>query len=145
MAASERVINYVKHHAPALIFSASPTPASVAAAMAALEILEEEPWRVDKLIENADHMREGFKKLGFKILESKTGIVPVIIGDDERTFIFWRKLFDAGVFTNAFISPGVPPGMAMLRTSFMTTHETEHLDRILELFGEIGKELGIIS
>ena len=145
MAATERVINYVKHHSPALIFSASPTPASVAAAMAALEILEEEPWRVTKLVENADHMRTGFKKLGFTILESETGIVPVIIGDDERTFIFWRKLFDAGVFTNAFISPGVPVGMAMLRTSFMTTHEIEHLDRILELFGEIGKELGIIN
>jgi 8-amino-7-oxononanoate synthase len=145
MAASERVINYVKHHAPALIFSASPTPASVAAAMAALEILETETWRVDKLIQNANHMREGFKKLGFTIIDGITAIVPVIIGDDERTFIFWRKLFDAGVFTNAFISPGVPVGMAMLRTSFMTTHEKEHLDRILELFGEIGKELGIIS
>lgn len=145
VAASERVINYIKHHAPALIFSASPTPASVAAAMAALEILEAEPERVNRLIENADFMRKGFKEMGFKIIEGQTGIVPVIIGDDERTFIFWRKLFDAGVFTNAFISPGVPPGMAMLRTSYMTTHEQEHLKRILELFGEIGKELGIIS
>ena len=145
MAASERVINYVKHHSPALIFSASPTPASCAAAMAALEILEAEPWRVGKLVENADHMREGFTRLGFKIIDGQTGIVPVVIGDDERTFIFWRKLFDAGVFTNAFISPGVPSGMAMLRTSYMTTHEAEHLDRILELFGEIGKELKIIN
>jgi len=145
MAASERVINYVKHWAPALIFSASPTPASVAAAMAALEILEAEPERVTRLIQNANHMREGFKKLGFTILESETAVVPVIIGDDERTFIFWRKLYDAGVFTNAFISPGVPPGMAMLRTSYMSTHEMEHLDRILQLFGEIGKELGIIK
>ena len=90
-------------------------------------------------------MRNGFKSMGFKIIDGQTAIVPVIIGDDERTFIFWRKLFDAGVFTNAFISPGVPPGMAMLRTSFMTTHEDEHLDRILELSGDIGKELGIIS
>ncbi|MBZ0201644.1 MAG: aminotransferase class I/II-fold pyridoxal phosphate-dependent enzyme [Ignavibacteria bacterium] len=145
VAGTERVLNYIKHHAPALIFSASPTPASVAAAMAALEILEEEPWRVEKLVSNADHMRDGFTKLGFTIIDGQTGIVPVIIGDDERTFIFWRKLFDAGVFTNAFISPGVPVGMAMLRTSFMTTHEKEHLDGILELFGSIGKELGIIS
>jgi 8-amino-7-oxononanoate synthase len=144
VAGAERVLNYIKHHAPALIFSASPTPASVAAAMAALEILEAEPWRVDKLVENADYMRSGFKKLGFTIIEGQTGIVPVIIGDDEPTFIFWRKLFDAGVFTNAFISPGVPVGMAMLRTSYMTTHEKEHLDRILELFGEIGKELKLI-
>jgi 8-amino-7-oxononanoate synthase len=145
MATTERVVNYVKHHAPALIFSASPTPASVAAAMAALEILKVEPWRVDKLTKNADKMREGFKKMGFRIIEGRTAIVPVIIGDDPNTFIFWRKLFDAGVFTNAFISPGVPPGMAMLRTSYMSTHEDEHLDRILELFGEIGKELGLIN
>lgn len=145
MAASERVINYIKHHAPALIFSASPTPPSVAAAMAALELLEHEPWRVDNLKKNADKMREGFKSMGFKIIDGQTAIVPVIIGDDERTFIFWKKLFEAGVFTNAFISPGVPPGMAMLRTSFMSTHEDEHLNRILELFGSIGKELGIIK
>ena len=145
MASTERVINYVKHHAPALIFSASPTPPSVAAAMAALDLLEKEPERVDNLKKNSDKMRDGFKKMGFKIIDGITAIVPVIIGDDERTFIFWKKLFDAGVFTNAFISPGVPPGMAMLRTSYMSTHEEEHLNRILELFGEIGKELGIIK
>jgi 8-amino-7-oxononanoate synthase len=112
--------------------------------MAALEILENEPHHVDKLRQNSDYMRAGFKKLGFRIIEGQSAIVPVIIGDDQNTFIFWRKLFDAGVFTNAFISPGVPPSMAMLRTSFMSTHEKEHLDRILELFGEIGKELGTI-
>jgi 8-amino-7-oxononanoate synthase len=145
MAASERVINYIKHHSSALIFSASPTPASVAAAMAALEILEKEPERVDKLRQNSDYMRAGFRKLGFNIIDGQCAIVPVVIGDDHNTFIFWRKLYDAGVFTNAFISPGVPPGMAMLRTSYMSTHEKNHLDRILELFGEIGKELGIIN
>ena len=145
MASTERVINYVKHHAPALIFSASPTPPSVAAAMAALDLLEKEPWRVDNLKKNSDKMRDGFTKMGFRIIDGITAIVPVIIGDDERTFIFWKKLFDAGVFTNAFISPGVPPGMAMLRTSYMSTHEDEQLNRILELFGEIGKELGIIK
>jgi 8-amino-7-oxononanoate synthase len=145
IACSERVTNYIKHHAAALIFSASPTPASVAAAMAALEMLEAEPWRVDNLKKNSDKMRAGFKKMGFKIIDGKTAIVPVIIGEDQPTFIFWRKLFDAGVFTNAFISPGVPPGMAMLRTSYMSTHEDKHLDKILELFGEIGKELGLIN
>lgn len=145
MASKERVINYIKHHAPALIFSASPTPSSVAAAMAALEILEAEPERVDRLVRNADKMRGGFKKMGFRIIDGQTAIVPVIIGEDQKTFIFWRKLFDAGVFTNAFISPGVPPGMAMLRTSYMSTHEDEQLDKILQLFGEIGKELGLIN
>lgn len=145
MAATERVINYIKHHAPALIFSASPTPSSVAAAMAALEILEAEPERITRLVANADYMREGFKKLGYTILESQTGIVPVILGDFEKTLIFWRKLFDAGVFTNAFVPPGVPPNLSMLRTSYMATHEKEHLDKILELFEVIGKELGLIK
>lgn len=139
------VINYIKHHSPALIFSASPTPSSVAAADAALEILRAEPERIDHLIRNANRMRQGFKDMGFKIIEAKTAVVPVVLGDDMLVFQFWRKLFDAGVFVNAFISPGVPQHLAMLRTSYMATHENEHLDRILEIFGDIGKELGVIS
>ncbi len=138
------VINYLKHHAPALIFSASPTPASVAAALASLEILKKEPERITKLIANAQKMREGFEAMGFQVIKGQTAIVPVIIGDDERTFVFWRELFDAGVFVNAFISPGVPNGMQMLRTSYMATHEDGHLNVILETFGTIGKKLGII-
>lgn len=139
------VINYLKHHAPALIFSASPTPAAVAAALASLAILEAEPQRMDHLIRNADKMRKGFKALGFRVLDAQTAIVPVIIGEDMLTFRFWRELFDAGVFVNAFVSPGVPPGMAMLRTSYMATHEDQHLDRILATFSTIGKKLGVIS
>jgi 8-amino-7-oxononanoate synthase len=141
----ERVINYLKHHSPALIFSASPTPASVASALAALEVLEAEPQRITRLLRNADRMREGFKGMGFNIIESPTAIVPVIVGDDTIAFQFWRSLFDAGVFVNAFISPGVPPGLQMMRTSYMATHENEHLDRILELFGDVGKKLGLIK
>jgi len=90
-------------------------------------------------------MREGFKQLGFHIVESKTAIVPVIVGQVEIAFIFWRKLFDKGVFVNAFIPPGVPPNMSMMRTSYMASHEKEHLDKILEVFAEVGKELGLIS
>jgi len=141
----ERIINYVKHHSPALIFSASPTPASVAAALAALDILEKEPQRVEKLIRNADKMRKGFKAMGFRTLDGETAIVPVIIGDDMLAFQFWRALYDAGVFVNVFISPGVPPGMQMMRTSYMSSHEDEHLDRILNLFEQIGKKLGILG
>jgi 8-amino-7-oxononanoate synthase len=139
------VINYIKHHAPALIFSASPTPAAVAAALAALDIMEKEPERMHRLIANADRMRKGFKALGFNVIEEPTAIVPVIIGDDTKTFVFWRQVFDAGVFVNAFVSPGVPPGMAMLRTSYMATHESHHLDKILEVFETVGRRLGIIS
>jgi 8-amino-7-oxononanoate synthase len=144
IAGPERVINFLKHHSPALIFSASPTPASCAAALASLDILESKPEMIEKLIANADYMRKGFKELGFNIFESKTAIVPVIIGDMEKAIYFWRKLYDQGVFVNAFIPPGVPPNMSMMRTSYMASHEKEHLDRILEVFSIVGKELGMI-
>lgn len=139
------VINYLKHHSSALIFSASPTPAAVAAAEAALEIIKEEPERVERLAKNGDKMRKGFKEMGFRTLEGRTPIVPVILGEDMLVFQFWRKLFDAGVFVNAFVSPGVPQNLAMLRTSYMATHEEHHLNKVLEIFGDIGKEMGIIK
>jgi 8-amino-7-oxononanoate synthase len=145
VAGPERVINYLKHISPAIIFSASPTPASCASALAALDILEKHPELVDKLIANADYMRDGFNKLGFNIIESKTAIVGVVIGEVEAAFYTWRKLFDRGVFVNAFIPPGVPPNMSMMRTSYMSSHETVHLDRILDAFEITGKELGLIK
>jgi 8-amino-7-oxononanoate synthase len=144
VAGEERIINYIKHHSPALIFSASPTPASVAAALAALDILETEPERVTRLIHNADKMRKGFTELGFNVIDGRTAIVPVIVGDDLLAFKMWRMLYDAGVFVNVFISPGVPQGRQMMRTSYMATHEEEHLNKILEVFGDVGKKLGVI-
>jgi 8-amino-7-oxononanoate synthase len=139
------VINYLKHHAPALIFSASPTPASVAAALAALDLLETEPWRIDKLMRNARKMRQGLKEMGYKVGEHDSAVVPVIIGDTDKVLMMWKSLFEAGVFVNAFIRPGVPPGLEMLRTSYMATHEDEHLDKILSVFCEVGKKFGVIS
>ena len=144
VAGEERIINYIKHNSLALIFSASPTPSSVAATLAALDILEAEPERVNKLIRNANKMRTGLKDAGFTVLEGRTAIVPVIVGDDNIAFKMWRMLFDAGVFVNVFISPGVPPGRQMMRTSYMATHEDEHLDKILEIFTDTGKKLGLI-
>lgn len=145
VAGPERVINYLKHHSPALIFSASPTPASVAAALKALEILEQEPQRITKLLRNADKMRKGFHDMGYEVIDSNTGIVPVVLGDVEKTMIMWRKLYDAGVFVNAFVPPGVPPTLSMLRTSYMSSHEDEHLDAILAIFKSVGVELGLIK
>ena len=144
VAGPERVINYLKHHSPALIFSASPTPAAVAAALAALDILEQEPERVTKLIRNANKMRDGLKEAGFNIIDGRTAIVPVIVGDDGLAFQMWRKLYDSGVFVNVFISPGVPQGRQMMRTSYMSSHEDEHLDFILDTFKKVGKEIGLI-
>ena len=144
VAGDAKVVDYIKHHASALIFSASPTPASVAAAMAALDILEKEPERVDKLISNANKVRKELTEAGFTIIDGRTGIVPVIVGDDALAFKMWKMLYDAGVFVNVFISPGVPQGRQMMRTSYMATHEDSHLDQIIETFKKVGKDLGII-
>lgn len=144
VAGKERVINYLKHHSAALIFSASPTPAAVAAALAALDILKKEPWRVTKLIDNANKVRKELTEAGFNVLDGRTAIVPVIVGNDELAFAMWRKLYDTGVFVNVFISPGVPQGRQMMRTSYMSTHEDEHLDFIIDTFKKVGKEIGLI-
>jgi 8-amino-7-oxononanoate synthase len=144
VAGPERVINFIKHFSLALIFSASPTPASVAAALAALDILEKEPERVQKLISNANYMRKNLKEKGFNVIEGRTAIVPVIVGNDELAFKMWRMLYDSGVFVNVFISPGVPEGRQMMRTSYMATHEKEHLDEIIHLFEKAGKAVGLI-
>lgn len=144
VAGDAKVIDYIKHHSPALIFSASPTPASVASAMAALEILEEEPERVTRLIRNAEKVRSGLRNEGFNVLEGRTAIVPVIVGDDDLSFKMWRMLYDDKIFVNVFISPGVPQGRQMMRTSYMSTHEDEHLDYIVDTFKKVGKNLGII-
>jgi len=144
VAGPERVINYIKHFSLALIFSASPTPASVAAALAALDILEKEPERVQRLVSNANYMRKGLKGKGFNVIDGRTAIVPVIIGNDELALKMWRILYDSGVFVNVFVPPGVPEGRQMMRTSYMATHEKEHLDEIIHLFEKAGKALGLI-
>lgn len=144
VAGPERVINFIKHFSPALIFSASPTPASVAAALAALDILEEEPERVEKLISNANYMREGLKKKGFNVINGRTAIVPVMVGNDNTALQMWRMLYDGGVFVNVFVPPGVPEGRQMMRTSYMATHEKEHLNEIIDAFEKAGKQLGLI-
>jgi 8-amino-7-oxononanoate synthase len=144
VAGPERVINFIKHFSPALIFSASPTPASVAATIAALDILEKEPERVTKLIDNANYMRKGLKKKGFNVIDSRTAIVPVLVGNDDAALQMWRMLYDSGVFVNVFVPPGVPEGRQMMRTSYMATHEKEHLDQIIDIFDKSGKQLGLI-
>lgn len=144
VAGTERVINFIKHFSPALIFSASPTPASVASALAALDVLEAHPELVTRLIGNANYMRTNLKAKGFNIIDGRTAIVPVIVGDDAIAFKMWKLLYDNGVFVNVFISPGVPPGRQMMRTSYMATHEKEHLDEILHIFEKAGKAVGLI-
>lgn len=141
----KRVLEYIKHFAVSFMFAASAAPPCVAAAMAALDVMQEEPWRITKLKENADYMRGELRRLGFDLGHSQTSIIPVYIRQDLRTIMMWKELLDEhGVYTNPFISPGVPPKQAMLRTSYMATHTKEQLDRGLEAFEKVGKKFGVI-
>ncbi|UCD65214.1 MAG: aminotransferase class I/II-fold pyridoxal phosphate-dependent enzyme [Candidatus Zixiibacteriota bacterium] len=145
IAADAKVIDYVKHRARALIFSASIPPSNAAAVLAALNIIESEPERRKKLWKNADRMRQEFKNLGFDTGQSATPIVPIVVGEDLDAFAFWKDLFDEGVFTNPVISPAVPPGQAMIRTSYTATHTDDQLDRVVEVVARVGKARGLLS
>ncbi|MBW6466053.1 MAG: pyridoxal phosphate-dependent aminotransferase family protein [Brevefilum sp.] len=138
------VVDYIKHQARSLIFSASIPPSNAAAALAALGVMREEPERVVRVNQIADKMRMEYRRLGFDIGESVTPVIPIIIGDDDLTFLAWKLLFENGVFVNPVISPAVSPGRQLLRTSYMATHTDEQLDRVLEVFAKVGKELGLI-
>lgn len=145
IAGKEEVVHYIKHSARSMIFSASIPPANAAAALAALHVMSEEPERIQRVNDNGLKMREGFKSLGFNIGHSVTPIIPIIIGDDQLTFATWRLLFENGVFVNPVISPAVAPGHQLLRTSYMATHTDAQLDRVLETFEKVGKQVGLIS
>ncbi len=144
VAADESVIHYLKHHSRPFIFTASLPPANTAGVLAALQVMQDEPERRTTLWANAKHLADGFRALGFEIGETVTPIIPVLIGPLETTFIFWRKLYDAGVFTNPVVPPAVPPSQCRLRTSVMATHTPTQIDTALDAFGRIGKELGVI-
>lgn len=144
IAGDEPVIHYIQHHARSLIFSASMPAANVAACLAALEVMRTEPERPKRLMAIADKMRRGYQELGYNTGTSETPVIPIIIGDDIPTFMMWRALFDAGVYTNAVVPPGVPPNKSLLRTSYMATHTDEQMDRVLMLFEQVGKGVGVI-
>jgi 8-amino-7-oxononanoate synthase len=138
------VVDYVKHHARSVIFSASPTPASTASALAALHVIRDEPELVDQVNANGEFMRNGFKRLGFNTGHSVTPVIPIIIGDDQKTFQTWKLLFDNGVFVNPVISPATAPGRQLLRTSYMASHTRQQLERVLDIFEMVGKKMGLI-
>ena len=144
VAAAEPIIHFIRHHSRPLIFTASLPPANTAGVLAALEVLQVETERRDQLWANTRHLHEGFRSLGFEIGPTETPIVPVLIGPMEQTFIMWRRLFDAGVFTNPVMPPAVQPSQCRLRTSVMATHTPDQIDYCLEQFAIIGRELGVI-
>jgi len=143
--ASEEVIHYMKHTSRPLIFSASPPPASVASVIAALDVIDQEPERRERLWRNTDKMMRAFKQLGFDTGTTETPIIPLLMGEMERAFMMWKVLSDEGVFVNPVVPPATQPGRCLIRTSYMATHTDEQLDRVLVILEKAGKQLGVIQ
>src|SRR5690606_4462029 len=144
IAGPEAVIHYLKHHARSLIFSASMPPASVAPGLADADVIAEEPERCEALWRNTRRMQEGLRALGYDIGLSETPVIPVLIGQVDETFVFWKELFDQGVFTNPVMPPAVPENSCRLRISLMATHTDEHIDFVLDAFARVGKRMAVI-
>jgi 8-amino-7-oxononanoate synthase len=145
IAGERSVVDYIRHTARSLIFSAALAPAAAAAAGAAVDLIEREPERREQLWRNARFLKGGLSSLGFCTGDSETPVIPIIVGDDDRAFAMTRRLHNEGVFVNPVISPATPPGRALLRTSCMATHTEAHLSRALEACARVGREFGIIA
>ena len=143
IAGDATVIDYIRHNARSMIFSAAPPPASVAAAAKAFEIVEREPERRQKLWDNTLYMKRELEGMGFDTGLSESPVIPLVVGDDVVCFRMATRLMEEGVFVNGVITPAVPAGHAMIRTSYMATHEREHLDQALDAIGRVGRELGV--
>ncbi|NDJ52830.1 MAG: pyridoxal phosphate-dependent aminotransferase family protein [Chloroflexi bacterium] len=145
LAGDADIMHFIQHHARSFIFSASLPASNTAAALAALDIMENEPEHVQKVWDNAAYMQQGLDELGFDTGDSETPIIPIYIGEDIKCGMVWRDLFDEGLFTNAVVPPAVPPNKSLLRTSYMSTHTRDQLDSALEILEKIGKKHDLIS
>jgi 8-amino-7-oxononanoate synthase len=144
MAGDSSVIDYLRHNARPMIFSAAMPPYAVATVLKSLEIIRTEPERRVRLWEIQNLMKNELAGMGWDVGSTETPIIPIVIGESHMAFQLWRALLDGGVFTNPVVSPAVPEGKALLRTSYIATHTDDQLHRALEIFRRVGKELGLI-
>ncbi len=144
VAGDEQVIDYIKHVARPLIFSASMPPANIASTIKALDIIEEDNHLVQKLQQNANLLREGFVSYGFNVGTSETAIVPLVIGDNDKTFLLWKNAFEKGVYVNPVVSPAVPPSRSLLRTSCMAVHTNDEISYAVDVISKEARKLDII-
>lgn len=146
IAGPAKVIHFMRHQSRALIFSASITPASAAAALAALDLVEQRPEMRHRVLELAHRARTGLAAMGYVVAGTKASpIVPVIVGDQERMLRLWRALYECGLFTNAVTQPAVPLGQDLIRTSFIASHTDEQVEQVLARFAEAGRRTGVLS
>ena len=139
------VVTYIRHQARTVLFSAAIPPAATATVIETLRLLQAEPERREHLWKNARRMSAGLRAMGYNLGTSVTPIMPIHIGDQAKTLTFWRALYDAGIFTNAFVPPGVPPGRSLIRTAVMATHTDTDIDDALTTFEQVGRKCGIIT
>ena len=145
VAGSRQMIDYLMHHSRPLIFSASIPPSAAAAALAALEIIEAEPERLDALWENTAYVSKAIKEMGFDTTAGETPIIPIYIRDNNLTFQFTQRLFDEGIFVNPVVSPAVRSDSSMIRMSIMATHTRWQLDEALGKIEKVASELQVFA
>jgi 8-amino-7-oxononanoate synthase len=146
IAGSAKVIHHIKHNSRSLMFSASITPSSAAAALAALELIETRPDMRKRVLQIAHRVRTGLRDMGFRTAGTMASpIVPVIVGDQVRVMKLWNTLFECGLFTNAVTQPAVPLGSDLIRTSYIASHTDDQITQVLERFAMAGKRIGLIA
>ena len=138
------VVNYLRHHSRALIFTASMPPASVAGALAALDVLLREPERRERLWANTRRVADGLRSIGFDIGHTETPVIPVLIGEPLRALTVWRALFDHGIFTHPIVPPAVAANACRIRVSMSAEHSAEQVDRVLDAFDRVAHELALL-
>lgn len=145
IAADESIINYLRHHSRSYIFSASNTPAATAAANAALDIMMDEPERIQHLWDLTHYALNGFRQMGCEIGHTSTPIIPLFIRDNDLTFLIVKELFEAGIFVNPVVAPAVTSEDTLIRFSLMATHTKEQLDYALETIHQVFKKHHLVD
>jgi 8-amino-7-oxononanoate synthase len=145
IAGGKDVIDYIQHHARSFIFSASMPPANVAAVLACLDIIEENPSYVQNVHRQAAKVRTALREMGYNCGESVTPVVPVYTGSEMNTIFAWKSFYDHGIYVNPVVPPGVPPNKSLLRTSYMASHTDEQIERVIKAFYEVGTYIGLIE
>lgn len=143
IAGDTEIIHYIKHRSRSFIFSAALPPAAAATVLECIKVIQDEPEVIDRLWRNARKMKQGFESMGYNTMGTTTPIIPILIGDDLKAFLFTKRLYEMGVFATPVISPAVPKGYALIRTSYMSTHTDRELDYVLDVFEKLGRELGL--